>query len=417
MKKAQVQYRQLQSQPAAWQVSGAAVASSQSRRSTQLEMMAEGSQQVKRQRGLAEKISASAAMTAQCKLIDKITSNAYMTPQRVEDENLLQGKFEAVQRIEEEDEELLQGKFATKEPSQLKAESAPSANNTGLPDNLKSGIESLSGISMDNVKVHYNSAQPAQLNALAYAQGTDIHVAPGQEQHLPHEAWHVVQQAQGRVRPTMQMKDGVAINDDKGLEHEADVMGAKAVQMQESVSGTAVGVTLQNHQTAQLQSYSKTVIRPTVFDENNWPGTLSAGGSAADGAIASKVNETLTEMGWGNFCMSAHMIPNRLGGKGNNSNVRPWWTGFEGGKWETDVEQVFNTKLKNASPGASLEYKVDTTDLGDSGAKTLLTSNGIAETESDYGMHKDRLKKIPVDVTATVGGDSKGPYAECFPVK
>ncbi len=101
-------------------------------------------------------------------------------------------------------------------------------NKTGLPDNLKAGVESLSGMSLDHVKVHYNSARPAQLNALAYAQGSDIHVAPGQEQHLPHEAWHIVQQAQGRVRPTMQMKDGVPVNDDAGLEREADVMGAKA---------------------------------------------------------------------------------------------------------------------------------------------------------------------------------------------
>ena len=79
-------------------------------------------------------------------------------------------------------------------------------NNTGLPDQLKSGIEALSGMAMDHVKVHYNSSQPAQLNAHAYAQGNEIHVAPGQERHLPHEAWHVVQQAQGRVKPTMQMK-------------------------------------------------------------------------------------------------------------------------------------------------------------------------------------------------------------------
>jgi len=66
------------------------------------------------------------------------------------------------------------------------------------------------------------------VNAHAYAQGTDIHVASGQERHLPHEAWHVVQQAQGRVKPTLQMK-GVAINDDLGLEREADMMGARAV--------------------------------------------------------------------------------------------------------------------------------------------------------------------------------------------
>lgn len=104
------------------------------------------------------------------------------------------------------------------------------ANDTGLPDNLKSGVENLSGYSMDNVKVHYNSDKPAQLEAHAYAQGTDIHVAPGQEQHLPHEAWHVVQQKQGRVNATKQLKGAVAVNDDAGLENEADVMGAKALQ-------------------------------------------------------------------------------------------------------------------------------------------------------------------------------------------
>ena len=102
------------------------------------------------------------------------------------------------------------------------------ANNTGLPNQLKSGIENLSGHSMDDVKVHYNSAQPAELNAHAYAQGTDIHIAPGQEKHLPHEAWHVVQQKQGRVQPTKQLKGKVYVNDNKGLEKEADTMGAKA---------------------------------------------------------------------------------------------------------------------------------------------------------------------------------------------
>lgn len=114
------------------------------------------------------------------------------------------------------------------------------ANNTGLPNQLKSGIENLSGHSMDDVKVHYNSSKPAQLNAHAYAQGTDIHVASGQEKHLPHEAWHVVQQKQGRVRPTMQLKAKVNINDDKSLEKEADVMGAKAIQEKATVS-TSIG--------------------------------------------------------------------------------------------------------------------------------------------------------------------------------
>ncbi len=95
-----------------------------------------------------------------------------------------------------------------------------------MPDNLKAGVENLSGIDMSDARVHYNSSKPAEVGALAYTQGKNIHVAPGQERHLPHEAWHVVQQEQGRVRPTMQMKD-VAINDDIQLEREADVMGKK----------------------------------------------------------------------------------------------------------------------------------------------------------------------------------------------
>jgi hypothetical protein len=88
-------------------------------------------------------------------------------------------------------------------------------NKTGLPDNLKSGIEHLSGIDVSDVKVYYNSLQPAQLNAHAYAQGNQIHVASGQEKHLPHEAWHVVQQKQGRVKPTAQLKGKTKTSSDQ----------------------------------------------------------------------------------------------------------------------------------------------------------------------------------------------------------
>jgi len=100
----------------------------------------------------------------------------------------------------------------------------------GLPEGLRNGIEQLSGLPMDGVEVHKNSPRPAQLNALAYTQENEVHVGPGQEKHLPHEAWHLVQQMQGRVRPTMQAR-GVAINDDPALEKEADVMGSRAAHL------------------------------------------------------------------------------------------------------------------------------------------------------------------------------------------
>ncbi|MBC3920859.1 DUF4135 domain-containing protein [Undibacterium sp. CY18W] len=139
-----------------------------------------------------------------------------------------------------EGEELLQEKSVDHSTTQLAGQSTAQPNNTGLPNQLKAGIESLSGMSMDHVRVNYNSDKPAQLNAHAYAQGSEIHVAPGQERHVPHEAWHVVQQAQGRVRPTMQMKLGVPVNDDAGLETEADVMGAKALGVGTAISGKVV---------------------------------------------------------------------------------------------------------------------------------------------------------------------------------
>jgi len=124
---------------------------------------------------------------------------------------------------------------AASAPAEQTSADSATENKTGLPDSLKSGIENLSGLAMDDVKVHYNSPKPAQLQALAYAQGTDIHLGQGQEKHLPHEAWHVVQQKQGKVQPTIQAF-GAPINDDPALESEATRMGAKAMRM--GASGT-----------------------------------------------------------------------------------------------------------------------------------------------------------------------------------
>jgi hypothetical protein len=156
-------------------------------------------QQLKAYQGIANNNPYAKQMRAYQAMADDFTSQ---TAQRKvnEEEETQQGKFESVQKKE---------------------------NNTGLPDNLKAGIENLSNYSLDDVKVYFNSDKPAHLQAYAYAQGTNIHLASGQEKHLPHEAWHVVQQKQGRVKPTIQGK--VNVNDDTGLEKEADMMGGKAL--------------------------------------------------------------------------------------------------------------------------------------------------------------------------------------------
>ena len=110
---------------------------------------------------------------------EELMQRKFKTAQRVEEDELLQGKVKTAQRVEED--ELLQGKFKTAQRVQDEELLPSKQNDTGLPDNLKSGIEALSGISMDEVRVHYNSPKPAQLNAHAYAQGNDIHVGSGRE--------------------------------------------------------------------------------------------------------------------------------------------------------------------------------------------------------------------------------------------
>jgi hypothetical protein len=132
---------------------------------------------------------------------------------------------------------------------------------SGFPGALKAGVEALSGLAMDDVRVHRNSPEPAKLGALAYAQGSDIHLGPGQERHLPHEAWHIVQQKQGRVQATAQMK-GVAINADAGLEADADRMGA----MLNSVTvqpGSPVQAASVAQRVLQLQRLEAEPRRPT----------------------------------------------------------------------------------------------------------------------------------------------------------
>ena len=99
-------------------------------------------------------------------------------------------------------------------------------NKTGLPDGMKERAERMSGFSFDDVRVHFQSSKPASVQALAYTQGNQVYIGPGQEQHLGHELGHVVQQKQGRVHPTGNVA-GMPLNDDRGLEKEADTLGRK----------------------------------------------------------------------------------------------------------------------------------------------------------------------------------------------
>ena len=93
-------------------------------------------------------------------------------------------------------------------------------NLTGIPTQMKLDFERRSGLSFDDVRVHYNSDKPRRIGALAYTQIPQVHIGPGQERHLRHELGHVVQQKQGIVRPTTWI-NGLPVNDSPDLEHSA----------------------------------------------------------------------------------------------------------------------------------------------------------------------------------------------------
>ena len=110
-------------------------------------------------------------------------------------------------------------------------------NETGMNDGVKQKMENSFGTDFSDVNIHTNSKSAEGLGALAYTQGTDVHFASGQfnqnsnqgQQLIGHELTHVVQQKQGRVQATTQLK-GVSVNDSSSLEQEADQMGNLAAK-------------------------------------------------------------------------------------------------------------------------------------------------------------------------------------------
>jgi hypothetical protein len=304
--------------------------------------------------------------------------------QLVKKKKPLQGKFETTHLVTEE-EKLLQGKFASKSPAQLEQQAAAKPNNTGLPDHLKSGIENLSGISMDNVTVHYNSSQPAQLNALAYTQGNDIHVAPGQEQHLPHEAWHVVQQAQGRVKPTVQMKEAVPVNDEKGLETEADVIGAKIrdggshnvmlAQFAAKSEGDRAGLNfLTSHSAVQLATKIKHKAGTVPFSGQRFivgkemEATLDPNNPVTGSATTAGNYEWMRNMRAvypGSGVIRGHLLNHDLGGYGVPENLYPI-SSIANSTHSDKVEQKVKKNLSEShkSTKKEIDYKVIVNEAG-----------------------------------------------------
>lgn len=114
-------------------------------------------------------------------------------------------------------------------------------NLTGIPTQMKFDFEQRSGLSFDDVRVHYNSDKPARLQALAYTQGTQVYVGPGQERHLKHELGHVVQQKLGMVSTDILYDGHTLVNINPQLEQQAGELSKVSVDNQKRNISSPIG--------------------------------------------------------------------------------------------------------------------------------------------------------------------------------
>lgn len=118
-------------------------------------------------------------------------------------------------------------------------------NSNGMSEETLNKMSNSFGEDFSNVNIHSDSKSAVDVGALAYTQGNDIHFAPGQydpasssgQSLLGHELTHIVQQREGRVQANNEI-NGMPLNDDKGLEQEADEKGAQVAQQQKAETPT-----------------------------------------------------------------------------------------------------------------------------------------------------------------------------------
>jgi hypothetical protein len=142
-------------------------------------------------------------------------------------------------------------------PAQPPAEKGAGAP---LPGPVRAKMEAAFGADLADVRVHQDE-RAAAMGAQAYAEGPNLHFAPGQydphgaagQELLGHELAHVVQQRAGRVAAGPQAKGGTPVVEDAALESEADAVGARAAR------GEAAGIAAGGTQIARpvVQGYFK----------------------------------------------------------------------------------------------------------------------------------------------------------------
>ncbi len=267
------------------------------------------SQKLSPQQQLSQQLQQHIPDTPQYRIIQKLQSRVPDTPQYKIIQKLQSGIRDTPGRDspqqQQEDTASSKGDGPAGAPSPAPPPKQNSGGGQDLPQPLQSGMERLSGLSLADIRVHYDSEQPGFFGAHSFAQGRDIHLGPGRGDDLPHEAWHTVQQKQGRVPITRQFRD-TGINDDPGLEREADVMGKKAVQRRKS-GGNDTEPPQDATTSYKEGSYKVSDAMAVIRDkDNNWaPIKYKAG----DGDLPMKLDENKKQVPDTSFVGKAKTIP------------------------------------------------------------------------------------------------------------
>ncbi|MCU0430829.1 MAG: DUF4157 domain-containing protein [Cytophagaceae bacterium] len=137
-----------------------------------------------------------------------------------------------------------------------------------MPEEVQAKMENSFGEDFSDVAIHDNSAQAEDLGAKAFAQGKDVHFAPGEfqpntkqgQELIGHELTHVVQQKDGKVHGSeVHGKD--MVNQDPALEKEADDAGKLASEGKSvEVKGGAINSTVQMFEAPGHEAAERTAL-------------------------------------------------------------------------------------------------------------------------------------------------------------
>ncbi|MGV3609586.1 MAG: hypothetical protein ACO1N0_01465 [Fluviicola sp.] len=172
--------------------------------------------------------------------------------------------------------------------------------------------------------------------------------------------------------------------------------------------------TSMNQPVAQLESYSETftlkedIVAGDVYDWGIMRRKLGvAQGSKANSAGAN-ATASLNALGikGSDYAITAHMIPRRAGGMGNDDNARPWAYGFENGTWKSNIDGVFDGEFVGKKKDETVTYAVETTDMDDAAYDALKAKSTADDDVKDDDDHKTNIQKIPTAVSASVGSKS-----------